>query len=101
MAAELCAPERIYLSDGVRFRITPKTRAGSHFEGETIKEKLGRSPDRADAVVYLHHATLKARDFESAQYAPMTVANSLNSRASRAVPLVRVNNTAGWTKFYG
>jgi hypothetical protein len=52
--AELCAPEKIYMgSDGLKFRITPKTRTSSNFAGETLREKLGRSPDRADAVVYL------------------------------------------------
>jgi hypothetical protein len=54
---ELAAPQRIYASDGVRFRITPKDRMpGSTFKGETLREKLGRSPDRGDATAYLYAA---------------------------------------------
>lgn len=54
---ELIALERVYASDGVRFRITPKDRPpGGTFKGETLREKLGRSPDRADAVAYLFAA---------------------------------------------
>ncbi len=54
---ELTAPAKLFASDGVRFRITPKDRPpGGIFKGETLREKLGRSPDRADAVVYLYAA---------------------------------------------
>ena len=53
LSAELSAPQKIYASDGLRYRITPKTRAGVNFVGDTIKEMLGRSPDRGDAVAYL------------------------------------------------
>lgn len=54
--AELCAPEKIYSSDGIRYHITPKTRQSSTFEGETLHEKLGRSPDKGDALAYLSTA---------------------------------------------
>lgn len=52
---ELVAPERVFVgSDGLKFRITPKERRpGKTFRGQTLREKLGRSPDRADAVAYM------------------------------------------------
>lgn len=54
---ELAAIERVYTSDGLRFRLTPKDRApGSSFRGDTLREKLGRSTDRADAIAYLYAA---------------------------------------------
>jgi hypothetical protein len=54
---ELVAPCKVYCSDGERFRLTPKDRPpGGVFQGESLREKLGRSPDRADAVVYLYAA---------------------------------------------
>ncbi|WP_417379409.1 hypothetical protein [Gimesia sp.] len=55
LKAELVAPEKIYAGhDGEKFYITPKGRRGSDesFSGKTLHEILGRSPDRADAVVY-------------------------------------------------
>ena len=60
LCEDLCAPERIYSSDGFKFRLTPKDSPGtvssrSGFKGETIRQKLGRSPDRGDAVAYLYH----------------------------------------------
>ena len=56
---DLCAPEKIYDSDGFRFRITPKKRQPGMPENQaTLTEKLGRSPDRGDAVVYLHWGVL-------------------------------------------
>lgn len=51
---ELVAPEKVFGSDALRYGITPKERGGTEFRGETIREQLGRSPDRADAVVYLY-----------------------------------------------
>jgi hypothetical protein len=57
LRADLIAPEKIYASDGLRFRLTPKQRqAGMTYQGETIHERLGRSPDAGDAVAYLYHA---------------------------------------------
>ena len=47
--------EKVYGSDGLKFGITPKNRAGNdEHRGDTLREKLGRSPNRADAVVYLY-----------------------------------------------
>jgi len=63
---ELVAPERVYGSDGLQFGITPKRRTvGSAYKGETLAERLGRSPNKSDAVVYLYHAI--ARDPDMAQ----------------------------------
>jgi hypothetical protein len=50
---ELVAPEKIYDTKG-KFKLTPKTESkidqGSGRKTESIKDKIGRSPDRADAV---------------------------------------------------
>lgn len=56
LAAELCAPEKMYGNDFLRFGITPKRKPPGVGEGGrtvSVAEKLGRSPDKADAVVYL------------------------------------------------
>lgn len=55
LKAELVAPTKIYSGhDGEKYYITPKGRRGAdeNFMGKTLREILGRSPDRADAVVY-------------------------------------------------
>lgn len=55
LRAELIAPTKIYSGhDGEKYYITPKDRRGSdeNYMGKTLREILGRSPDRADAVVY-------------------------------------------------
>ncbi|MBN70258.1 MAG: hypothetical protein CME32_13375 [Gimesia sp.] len=55
LRAELIAPQKIYSGhDGEKYYITPKGRRGSdeNYQGKTLRETLGRSPDRADAVVY-------------------------------------------------
>jgi hypothetical protein len=59
---ELCAPEKIYSSDAFKFRITPKRlQPGMSEDTLTVTAKLdGRSPDRADAVVYLYEALRRA-----------------------------------------
>ncbi|MGE3315745.1 MAG: hypothetical protein AB7O26_11585 [Planctomycetaceae bacterium] len=73
LRAELVAHEKIYGSDGLKFRLTPKDRQpGGTFKGETLREKLGRSPDRADAVTYLYAAVRGAHDD-----GPVTLARSL------------------------
>lgn len=54
LRAELVVPQKVFAGqDGQKFYLTPKTRKGSsqNFSGRTIEEQLGRSPDRADAVV--------------------------------------------------
>lgn len=55
LLAELAAIEKEYRgSDGLRFSITPKEKPpGSAYAGPSLRERLGRSPDRADAVSYL------------------------------------------------
>lgn len=53
---ELTAPEKVYDADALRFLITPKNRSSDHPEVVSVKDKIGRSPDVADAVVYLFHA---------------------------------------------
>lgn len=53
---ELCAPEKVFGSDGFRFHISPKRPYyGMSDKIKTISNKLGRSPDRADAVVMLYY----------------------------------------------
>lgn len=63
---ELCAAEKLYDSTG-KFKLTPKTESvidqGSGRKIESVKDKIGRSPDRSDAVclMYLgavHHETM-------------------------------------------
>ena len=70
---DLCAPERIYTSDGIKFRLTPKA-ATRNFQGESLQKKLGRSPDKGDAVAYLYHAVrefLKGAEWNELQAAPL------------------------------
>lgn len=52
---ELTAHEKHYTSDMTRFQATPKVKSrGALANVQPIKEKIGRSPDRADAVVLCH-----------------------------------------------
>lgn len=56
---ELTAPQKIYAGrDGEKYYITPKDRRGADetYQGKTLRELLQRSPDRADAVVYMFDA---------------------------------------------
>lgn len=80
---ELVAPEKTYASDGLCFRLTPKRKyAGMSFRGETLQEKLGRSPDTADAVVYLHHSvrTLESYDAWNVRHAGELICSSEDPR---------------------
>lgn len=52
---ELCAPEKEYSADALRFHLTPKNTAPGRENVVSIKKKLGRSPDSGDAVVMLFH----------------------------------------------
>lgn len=57
--AELCAPEKVYGSDFLRFHISPKRKPPGVDEGGrvvSVAEKLGRSPDKGDGCVYLFNA---------------------------------------------
>jgi len=54
---ELTAPEKILRTDGFKFAITPKRKIpGKENQIESVTEKLGRSPDRADSAVYFYRA---------------------------------------------
>jgi hypothetical protein len=53
---ELCAPEKMYNKDPLRFTLTPKNRPPGHDDVVSVKDKIGRSPDTADSIVYLFHA---------------------------------------------
>lgn len=64
MAEEMVAPEKIYTSDGFRFRITPKESRGKDIT--TLRDILGRSPDRADAVGYLYLAVRQIEAYREA-----------------------------------
>jgi hypothetical protein len=55
LCEELCAPEKLYGADALRFNITPKNKPPGRENIVCIKDKLGRSPDSADAVAYLFH----------------------------------------------
>ncbi len=52
---ELCAHDKIPKLRG--FGVTPKSRfKGMTYQGHTVQEKIGRSPDRSDSVAYLYAA---------------------------------------------
>lgn len=54
---ELTAHEKHFVADMTRFYCTPKVRAKGQFANvQTIKERIGRSPDIADAVVLCYWA---------------------------------------------
>jgi len=64
---ELCAHHKIPLGKG--FKITQKDRyPGQTLVGHTVKEHIGRSPDRSDALCYLYAAV---RTLESGIGAPV------------------------------
>lgn len=78
---ELVAPEKVIASDGVRFRITPKevhsSRKGSVL---SLRDKLGRSPDTADAVVYLYLAIRQLGEYAACDYSNVQVAYSSDDK---------------------
>lgn len=63
LSQELCAVEKVYAgSEALRYGIIPKRQpAGSTYSGPTIQGKIGRSPDRADAVSYCFEAIQHSR----------------------------------------
>ncbi len=71
---ELVAPEKVIASDGIRFRITPKevhsSRKGAVL---SLRDKLGRSPDTADAVVYLYLAVRQLGEYAASDYSNVQV----------------------------
>jgi hypothetical protein len=61
---DLVAQEKVFKSDAFRFGLLPKDKpiedpedTGKKKGERTIREKIGRSPDRGDSMVYLHRAT--------------------------------------------
>lgn len=72
---ELVAPEKVIASDGIRFRITPKevhsSRKGSVL---SLRDKLGRSPDTSDAVVYLYLAVRNLGEWSDYDYSHVHIA---------------------------
>ena len=53
---ELLAGEKIFKSDGVQWALIPKRKRDKSDKRPNFKAKIGRSPDKADAVVYLYHS---------------------------------------------
>lgn len=75
---EFVAHEKIYATDGIRFRLTPKKKeAGSKVM--TIKDKIGRSPDRADSAVLCFAAIQESAESGclTNQFDPRTVATEI------------------------
>lgn len=66
---ELMALERIFLPDGKRYklnskaRLSPEQKARNQNNVDSIQEKIGRSPDRADALGYLYQAVKQLPDY--------------------------------------
>lgn len=62
---ELTAHEKHYTADMTRFYATPKIKSRGQFANvQPIKDKIGRSPDTADAVV-LCHWVIRDTEFDS------------------------------------
>lgn len=81
---ELVAPEKVVASDGIRFRITPKdvhsSRKGAVL---SLRDKLGRSPDTADAVVYLYLAVRNLGEFATCDYSKVQMAWTSEDRVEQ------------------
>ena len=73
LAEELVAPEKIYSSDGFRFGLTPKDSRGKK-DVTTLRDTLGRSPDRADAVGYLYCAVRQIEEYRQHDTSEMQIA---------------------------
>jgi hypothetical protein len=57
LVQELTAPERLVHRDGLKVGITPKRRGpGQESTARTVQDIIGRSPDRADSLVYWYAA---------------------------------------------
>lgn len=74
---ELCAHERIYTSDGIKMRLIPKDKPNPDYSGKTIKDKIGRSPDRSDAIVNLWRAASSSVD--NSDYANRPLVHTLET----------------------
>jgi hypothetical protein len=91
LAAELCAPEKVYWQDALRFNISPKRKPPGVAEGGrtiSVAEKLGRSPDKADGVVYLFCAVRllhQMNEYFAAATAPLVVSGDENQGTAKVV----------------
>jgi hypothetical protein len=84
---ELVAPEKVIASDGIRFRITPKEVHSSR-KGVvlSLRDKLGRSPDTSDAVVYLYLSVRNLGEYAACDYSQVQVAYSGEERVNYWTP---------------
>ncbi len=78
---ELHALEKIYGPDGRRFKLNSKpkldaaAKARNQDNRDSVQEKIGRSPDRSDAVAYLFAAVMTLPDYfdeSPSQFDPST-----------------------------
>ncbi len=66
---EMRSLEKIYAPDGKKFKLNSKRRldaaakARNQDNRDSVEEKIGRSPDRSDAVAYLGQAIRELNDF--------------------------------------
>ena len=76
---ELFAHERIYVGVGRRFRLNPKRRPPSKKmlpitdDRESVEEKIGRSPDRADGLTLLSQAIRVLPEFDQASHSQLNM----------------------------
>lgn len=88
---ELAAHEKFYDTTGERFKLTPKSPKSRERHGgvrlQTIKEKIGRSPDRSDAVVMCYAAICQSAETGTFtnQFDPSKVAISSFTRNDQRV----------------
>ena len=78
---ELCAHERVYTSDGIKIKLIPKEKPNPDYSGKTIKDKIGRSPDRSDALAYLWRAVSSSTD--NSDYTSRSLVHTLEAVATR------------------
>lgn len=90
MVEEFAAHEKVYASDGIKFYLTPKSPSAKQRSGgvklQTVKEKIGRSPDRSDAVVLCYAAIRESSEVLSGvldQFDPSKIATSAEQRGDR------------------
>ena len=91
---ELTAHEKHFVADMTRFYCTPKVRAKGQFANvQTIKERIGRSPDIADAVT-LCHWVIRDREFDGSvaqQFNPNDVLEQYQKKDNGRITEVRGN----------
>ena len=65
LAEELIAHQKIFVSkDAMRFRVTPKEPVPGVKDVLSVKQQIGRSPDRSDSAVYFYRALVAAGGFD-------------------------------------